>query len=136
MLPMRKHIIESIKYESYVRLKPSFVCDGVGVFALRPIKKGTVLFADVVPDREFCSWDVLDGVDPSVILYLKSICNSDEKGLYLSQTINNINLAYYVNHSNFPNVEHDRVNDKFCAIKDIPQGEELLCRYEPDEIDW
>ncbi len=133
---MRKHIIESIKYESYVCLKPSFVCDGVGVFALRPIKRATILFADVVPDRDYTTWDKLEGVDLAVIKYLKKMCNTTEDGFYLSQTINNINLAYYVNHSNYPNVQHNREIDRYIAITDIPQGEEILCKYDPDEMDW
>lgn len=133
---MRKHIIESIKYESYVCLKPSFVCDGVGVFALRPVKKGVTLFAEVTPDKDFTTWDSLQGVDFAVLLYLKKLCNTTESGLYLSQTVNNINLSYYVNHSDFPNVHHNRENDRYVTIKDIPQGEEILCKYEPDEIDW
>lgn len=133
---MRKHILESIKYECFVHLKPSLVCDGVGVFALRPIKQGTVLFADVVPDRDFTTWDSLVGTDPKVISYLKKMCNISENGIYLSQTVNNINLSYYVNHSNQPNVFHNREVDRFITIKDIFEGEEILCKYESDEIDW
>lgn len=136
MLPMRKHIIESIKYESYVRLRPSTVCDGVGVFALRPIKKGVTLFAEALPDIEFCLWENLKEVHPNVLNYLRTMCNTTDKGLYLSQTINNINLSYYVNHSIEPNVLHDKVVDKFYTIRDIEEGEEILCIYSADEIDW
>ena len=37
-------IYKSIEKYCNVHLKPSKVCDGVGVFALVDIKKGTVLF--------------------------------------------------------------------------------------------
>lgn len=133
---MKKHILNSIKAESYVHLKPSLVCDGVGVFALRFIKKGTTLFADVVSDTDFTKWDTLRDIDSNVIKYIKSICNGNDSGFYLSRTINNINLAYYVNHSNTPNTHHDLSNDRFVTIRDIMEGEEILCEYVPEEMDW
>ena len=133
---MRKHILDSIKQECYVRLKPSKVCDGVGVFALRLIPAGTILFADVVPDTDFVRWDQLDDIDPVVVSYLSSICNTSPDGLYLSQTVNNINLSFYVNHSSNPNVVHDRNLDRFSTLEDVDEGEEILCKYESDEIDW
>lgn len=133
---MRKHILDSIKEECYVRLKPSKVCDGVGVFALRRIPKGTVLFADVIPDKDFVRWDQLQDVPLEVISYLSSLCNTSDEGLYLSQTVNNINLSYYVNHSLEPNVWHDKEIDRYFTMCDIEEGEEILCTYDPDERDW
>jgi SET domain-containing protein len=133
---MRKHILDSIKQECFVRLKPSKVCDGVGVFALRLIPAGTILFADVVPDTDFVRWDQLDDINPIITSYLSSICNTTPDGLYLSQTVNNINLSFYVNHSAKPNVFHDRKLDRFVTLEDIQEGEEILCKYESDEIDW
>lgn len=55
---------------------------------------------------------------------------------FLSRTINNINVSYYVNHSETPNVMHDRNLDKFITLCDINSGEEILCRYEDNEKDW
>jgi SET domain-containing protein len=133
---MRKHILDSIKQECYVRLKPSKVCEGVGVFALRRIPKGTVLFADAIPDKDFVRWDQLDDVPTEIISYLSSICNTTEKGLFLSQTVNNINLSYYVNHSLKPNVWHDKEIDRYFTLCDIEEGEEILCTYDPEERDW
>jgi hypothetical protein len=129
-------ILSSIEKESYVYLKPSGVCDGVGVFALRTIPTQTVLFSDVVPDVNFLSWNQLKNIHPSVIKYLHSICNTTEEGVYLSRTINNINLSYYVNHSDNPNTVHDRKIDKFITLRVIEEGEEILCQYESEEKDW
>jgi SET domain-containing protein len=129
-------ILSSIEKESYVYLKPSGVCNGVGVFALRTIPTQTVLFSDVVPDVNFLSWNQLKNIHPSVIKYLHSICNTTKEGVYLSRTINNINLSYYVNHSDNPNTVHDRKIDKFITLRVIEEGEEILCQYDLEEKDW
>jgi SET domain-containing protein len=133
---MRKHILDSIKNESYVRLKPSKVCDGVGVFALRPIPKGTVLFADVIPDKDFVRWNQLDDVDTIVTGYLSSMCRTTSEGLFLSQTVNNINLSYYVNHSDKPNVAYDNTLDRYATLADIEEDQEILCKYNLEDKDW
>lgn len=126
----------SILNDCYVQLKPSKVCNGVGIFALLTIPKNTVLFSDVEPDSYLITWENLEGVDQQVLQYLNSICNTSEKGVYLNRTVNNINVTYYVNHSEEPNLFHDRALDRFITLKEIQSGEELLCTYEPEEIDW
>jgi len=133
---MRKHILDSIKNESYVRLKPSKVCNGVGVFALRPIPKDTILFADVIPDKDFVRWDQLDDVDTVVTGYLSSMCRTTPEGLYLSQTINNINLSYFVNHSDKPNVVYNNTLDRYITLVTIEEDQEILCKYNLENIDW
>lgn len=129
-------IVNSIMNDSYVQLKPSNVCNGVGVFALRMIPKNTILFTDVESDSNLISWDNLKYVDKQVLNYLNSMCNTSESGVYLNRTINNINVSYYVNHSSEPNLFHDLVNDQYITIVDINAGEELLCTYRKNEIDW
>ena len=129
-------VVDSILNNCYVQLKPSKVCNGVGIFALRTIPKNTVLFTDVEPDSNLITWERLEGVDQQVLQYLNSICNTSEKGVYLNRTANNINVTYYVNHSEEPNLFHDRELDRFITLKEVQPGEELLCRYEPEEIDW
>lgn len=129
-------IANSIINECYVQLKPSKVCDGVGIFALRTIPKNTVLFPDVEPDSNLIPWESLKSVDEEVLNYINSICNTSEEGVYLNRTVNNINVTYYVNHSEEPNLFHDRVLDRFMTLREIQPGEELLCKYEPQEIDW
>jgi SET domain-containing protein len=131
---IKKEIIDSIYNDCNVRLKPSKVCTGVGVFSIKPIKKGEILFKDVTPDKVYIKFSELDGVDENVLTYLKSMCNSDEKGLYLSRTVNNINISYFINHSNNPNIIHDLKLDIYYAIKDISIGDELVCEYMEKEL--
>jgi SET domain-containing protein len=130
------NLVDSILTQSYVQLKPSKVCDGVGVFALRTIPKNTILFTDVEPDSNLITWESLKQADQQVLEYLKSICNTSDQGVYLNRTINNINVTYYVNHSDNPNVIHNKILDVYMTLTDIHPGQELVCKYEPEEIDW
>lgn len=127
-------IIDSINIHAKTKLAPSLICDGVGVFAITEIPAGFILFEDVIADSDYISYT--DIQDIRIINHLRSMCNSDEFGIYLSRSYNNINMSYYVNHSDIPNVYHDLVADKYVAIRDITPGEELTCKYTNTEIEW
>ena len=127
-------IIDSINQHAKTKLAPSLVCDGVGVFAITEISKGFILFQDVIPDTHHIPYTEIQ--DPRVIGHLKSICNSDKFGIYLSRSYNNINMSYYVNHSDTPTVYHDLNADRYIALRNISPGEELTCIYIKNEIEW
>ena len=119
-----------------MQLKPSTVCDGVGVFALVDIEADTILFADIEPDNIFITWDKIGDIAPEVKAYLKRMCNSNDEVLFLSRTVSAINVSYYVNHSDNYNVYHDIELDRYVTTKDIKAGEEILCKYIFSEIDF
>lgn len=127
----KKSIIHSINNNTKTRLKPSTVCSGVGVFALIDIKEGENIFLDIFPDSIFIEWELIDN---NIIKdYLSTLCNSSDKGIYLSRLPNEINTSYYVNHSEQPNVFHNITRDQYFAIRDIQAGEETLCEYTDEE---
>jgi hypothetical protein len=130
----KQKIIQNILHNTNLRLKPSKVCDGVGLFAIRPIKKGDVLLQDVTADTTFIQWAELPGLHQDVKSYLNTMCNSTTDGIFLSRTPNNINLAYFVNHSDSPNVTHDLTLDEFVALRDIEVDEEIVCVYTQEEM--
>ena len=130
----KQKIIQNILHNTNLRLKPSKVCDGVGLFAIRPIKKGDVLLQDVTADTTFIQWAELTGLHQDVKSYLNTMCNSTTDGIFLSRTPNNINLAYFVNHSDSPNVTHDLTLDEFVALRDIEVDEEIVCVYTQEEM--
>lgn len=132
----KKKIIKSIRNNCNVCLKPSKVCDGVGVFALIDIPKGTILFEDTKPDNEFISWEEIGDIPIEVKNYLSNICLYAQNGIYLSRNVSSINISYYVNHSEDYNVIHDLNIDEYVTSKYIKKGEEILCLYTKDEIDW
>lgn len=131
-----KKIINSIRYSCNVCLKPSKVCNGVGVFALTDIEANTILFDDIEPDSTFITWDEIGDIDPEVKAYLKRMCNSNDEVLFLSRTVSAINISYYVNHSDNYNVHHDLNLDRYVTTKDIKAGDEILCKYLFSEIDF
>lgn len=130
---IKKEIIDNISKNTKLRLKPSKVCDGVGLFSIMEIKEGEAILDDVTADDIYIRWDEITGLREEVKNYLNSMCNSDTDGLYLSRTPNNINLAYFVNHSDNPNVFHNLELDRFIAIRDIGVDEEIVCIYNEDE---
>jgi hypothetical protein len=129
-------VIYNILNNTKLKLKPSKVCNGVGVFSICKIKKDEKLFSDVNSDTTYIYWDEIKDIPQSTKSYLRSIVNCDDIGIYLSRTPNNINLAYYVNHSNNPNVYHNLDTDEFHAICDIDEDVELVSTYSDSEIDW
>jgi hypothetical protein len=131
---MLTEILHSINEFGKTKLAPSLQCDGVGVFAITEIPKNFILFQDVRPDQIYIPYEQI--TDPAVKTYLSCMCNSDEFGFYLSRTYNNINMSYYVNHSDAPNVYHDLKLDRYITLRDIQPAEELTCTYTKEEINW
>ena len=131
---MFEQILHSINHYGKTKLAPSLVCDGVGVFAITEIPIGFVLFQDVDPDSIHIPFDKIN--DDAIRTHLNSTCNSDTVGIWLSRTYNNINMSYYINHSETPNVFHDLNLDRYITLTNIHPGHELTCLYTKDEITW
>ncbi len=132
---MKKHILDSLYNESYVCLKPSKV-DGVGVFALRYIPANVYVFYDMISDVDFYRWEQIYDVHPNVKEYIKKMCHTTFDGFYLSRTFNNISFAYYLNHSDTPNVQFLDHIRRWKTIKEIHEGEELFVKYKMEDINW
>lgn len=132
----RQSIISNLVHHSNTYLDKSGVCDGVGVFALLPIKQGEQLFQDVPKTEYFFRWDELSDLDERVIQKLKSLCNYNQTGVYMHNSLNNFNFSFFVNHSETPNVFHNLKADEFFSIRNIEPGEELVCTYNSEEKDW
>lgn len=129
-------LIENLLYNSNTYLAPSKVCDGVGVFALRPIPKDFKLFVDVPKDIHQIFWEDLDGFDNRLVKRLKILCNSNDRGIFLPSSLNNFNFSFFVNHSDTPNTFHNLMNNEYVTTSIINEGDEILCKYNDDEIDW
>jgi hypothetical protein len=126
---LKQIIIENISNNTKLQLKPSKVCGGVGLFTITEIKKGEKIFDDVTADDIYIKWNEIPNLKDEIKFYLNTMCNSDNEGVYLSRTPNNINLSYFVNHSNNPNIIHDLEKDSFTALRDIGLDEEIVCVY-------
>lgn len=117
----------------YTELKPSTVCSGVGVFAIKDIPAGTDVFNSSRKDHLY-SWNMI--TDDDVKNLIKRLCHTNQDGFYISDHPVNIGMSYYVNHHNEPNVVYDEIYDTYYTIKNIARGEELLVCYDKEEQDW
>jgi SET domain-containing protein len=113
-------------------LAPSKVCDGVGVFALVNISKGTIIFKpskNIKVSWSFISEDIYERV--------KSITINDDEGFWIDCDLNKIYGAYYINHTDKnENVRYNYENGSWYATRDILKDEELINTYEKEEKDW
>lgn len=130
----KQQIIQTISNGIITQLIPSSISGaGVGVRNLTEIYQGEIVFAP--QNNCFIKWEQIPNT-PQITDYIKKICNHNEYGFWIDCPINNIGAAYFVNHSETPNLFHNKENDTYYALRDIKIGEELTCEYSEDEIDW
>ena len=114
--------------EVYTRLRPSKIRKGgVGVFAIRQIKKGTSLFSG---DNDEMLWVEEKSLPkrPRQIRKLYDFAVVKDGRYGCPPTFNRLTVAWYLNHSKKPNVKW--VDDyDFVALKDIKPGDELTVDY-------
>lgn len=129
---MVEKLIRDLEENVFCRLKPGAF--GVGVFAIRDIPKGTN------PFKMFNEGDFVEA--PSKVVFdnpnipdtVKELVNDMyvvEGGIiYLNSFgLNSINLSYFLNHSETPNMGTEDGADSFISLRDIKAGEELFVNY-------
>lgn len=127
----RKHRCKMPHEGVYARISPSKI-HGVGVFAIRPIPKGTKIFAG---DDSGLIWMKrsalkLDELPQKVRQLYDQFCLIEDKGETYGcpKSFNLMTVAWYLNHSKTPNVGCDK-DYVFFALRDIKAGEELTADY-------
>jgi len=128
----KKQIINFFSH-TYCRIKASKI-HGVGVCAVVPIPKGVNLFPD-------CSCDLKEEIkiidkkeishlDINIKDMLDDFFISTDTHYFVLNSLNNINVSYFLNHSDDPNCEWKEEDDSFRPLKDIGKGEELTLNYD------
>lgn len=121
----------------YTELRPSHIANaGVGVFAFRPIPKNTPLFMECPADNHFITEKELKTLDPAITKTLRKLCIEKANGIYLSIHPNLINMSYYVNHSDTPNLTFSDATQIYITLRDIKTDEELTVTYSSGEQTW
>jgi SET domain-containing protein len=127
-----KKIIKDLEDNIYCRLRPSKI-QGVGVFAIKKIPKGTkifegvrkIKFINISPKIIFQN----KKINPAVKKMVKDFFVIFEKELYLPNcSLNKIDISFYVNHSENPNIAA-KDGEIFFAIRNIKKGEEITANY-------
>lgn len=116
---------------TYCRIQPSSI-HGVGVFAVRDIPKGIDPFygsGDL--DAQRFTKEELHGLDPEVLRLLDDFLVFDEDGSVEipEEGINGLTMAFYVNHSDNPNLISPDNGLSFRTNRTIKKGEELTAEY-------
>ena len=134
-MSLKKQILQELFDKTIIKLAPSKIHGaGVGVFTISPIEKEDIVFT--TNTNQFIQWVEVQNIEENIINYIKQMCNHNDYGFWIDRPINKIDPSYYVNHSENPNLYHYLQTDTYFAIKNIKIGEELTCKYLPEEIDW
>lgn len=104
-------------------LKPSSI-EGIGVFALSHIPKGTLLDLFDRTDYRLISRRKAASFPKSV---LETYCVEDSAGYHCPADFHRMSVGWYLNHSDQPNAGGSREN--YYALRDIGEGEEITIDY-------
>lgn len=112
-----------------LKIRPSLKYKGVGVFALKPIKKGEIV-CDMrkIDEDVFVSWLEYNKLDKATKDAVVDFCAQDGEGYYGPLDLNYLAMPLYMNHSCDGNVGSDDAGN-FIAIRQIKAGEELCFDY-------
>lgn len=116
---------------TYVRLKPSKIA-GVGIFAIRDIPKNTNPFLGS-DSHSFFKFKMADlkGLDRQILKMIDDflVIEKDQTVMIPSGGLNNINISFYLNHSDKPNLKVINDGFNFITLRKIKKGEELTSSY-------
>lgn len=120
------HMVNNIKTD----IRPSNI-QGVGVFAIRDIKKGEELFPKWFGDSAIyiIPNDMLESIPTCVVELMNRYFINNEDGFKLIRLFNGLNFVSntisYCN-SAWPNTNNINITNDGIAVRDIKAGEEIL----------
>lgn len=132
---MRQLIIQNLKLPQCKLGVSKIEGAGIGVFALSNIPKDYRVFGPR-GHLHLIRWNEISDVSDAIKDYIRYICHSDNEGFFIDGFLDQIDLSFYVNHSENPNLIHDECSDVYFADRDIGEGEELTVFYPINERDW
>jgi SET domain-containing protein len=111
-------------------IKPSPL-HGIGVFAIRPIPKGTRdIFSQGIGEWIQLTIEEVAALPKHSRALVENHCLFDESYYYVPDYgFKLVDLVIYLNHSDEPNIISINEGEYFEAIRDIAEGEELLVDY-------
>ena len=130
MSDLKKEILEHLAQDVFCRLGASPL-HGVGVFAIRPIAKGSNPLKSRLKHQEILfSHEELKVLPPGVRKQIEMFCYYDDNGVMISTMgLNTMDFSIYLNHSKKPNLRMNQ-DGSFEALHRIKIGEELTMDYD------
>jgi SET domain-containing protein len=130
--PSKKELLLKQLSQTCCRLQPSPL-DGVGVFAIKDIPKGSNPFEGVRNHRwhKFHT-DELKQLDPAVMKMIDDfVVIEKDNTVYIPDcSMHGMDLSFYLNNSESPNLMTIDGGLTFVTLRDIKKGEELTAAYE------
>lgn len=111
----------------FVRLKPSSL-HGIGVFAIHDIPKGTYIFSGDNGEMVWVKASTTGRLSKEVKGLYRDFCVLRDGKYGCPRSFNVMTPAWYINHSDEPNIAADQ-NFDFYATRRIKMGEELTLSY-------
>ena len=134
---LKNKLIKHLENDIYCRIGVSKI-SGVGVIAIRDIPKGVDPFKTLSKEDENIielDKDDIKKVDPNVKKIISDFFgNSNSKRFdILASGPNNINVSFYMNHSDKPNIDIiEKSNSNYMGFvtnKNIKKGDEVTINY-------
>lgn len=114
----------------FARLSPSLIEGaGVGVFAIENIAKGTDPFIGCENDLRLMDMHEYDSLSNEKKKIVLDFCYQNNGFWHVPKNFNKIDISWYVNSSQEPNLSFDPETGKYLALRDISIGEELTYDY-------
>ena len=103
---------------------------GIGVFAICNIEKNILLFENDNTEMIWIDVNNTIGISDKLKKMYEDFCVLKDKGAKYGcpTNFNQLTMAWYMNHSDTPNVDIDE-NYDFRTLRDIEDGEELTINY-------
>ena len=125
-------LLNELTNQTYVILRPSKIA-GIGVFALRPIRKGCRdMFSPPNPDDKWITFsrEEVQNLPVHARLLVENYCLFDANQYYVPEKgFKALDASLFLNHSNTPNIISIEEGNYFETLRDIDEGEELLIDY-------
>ena len=134
------NLLKNIKNETFCRLKPTKICVGVGVFAVKDIPINTNPF--YFTDKKLRHYKYkkiykkqLENTNSEIKKMIDDFFyKEDDESYYIpEQGLNSLDVSFYMNHSKKPNINIINSNKSdtliFKTNRIIKSGEELLINY-------
>lgn len=100
----------------------------IGLFALRPLKKGTIINKEFEGKEKFFSKKIYNGLDKITKRFINDFCTPVYDGFFSVPNLNYLPISWCSNHSCDPNMGFNKKGD-MVLIKDVKAGEELTQDY-------
>ena len=129
----KERLLRELTQDTFVMIRPSPI-EGIGVFAIRDIPKGcrTMFSTTEVGKDEYvkvprAEVDLLPAYSKHLV---ETYCLFDAEFYFIPEDgFKKMDLVYFLNHSETPNIASVNDGEFFETLRDIATGEELLVNY-------